>query len=62
MDGPRDYRPKQSKPDRERQISNDTAYMWNLKMIQMNLKTDSQTEKTSLWLPKGKGGMHKLGV
>ena len=48
MDGPRDYRPKQSKPDRERQISNDTAYMWNLKMIQMNLKTDSQTEKTSL--------------
>ena len=34
--------------------------MWNLKkMIQMNLFTkteiDSQTRKTNLWLPKGKG-------
>ena len=33
--------------------------MWNLKkMIQMNLFTkqeiDSQTQKTNLWLPKGK--------
>ena len=31
MDGPRDYRTKWSKLDRERQISYDIAYMWNLK-------------------------------
>ena len=29
------------------------TYMWNLKIIQMNLFT-KQTEKTNLWLPKGK--------
>ena len=40
MDGPRDYHTKWSKPDRERQISYDITYMWNLKnMIQMNLFT-----------------------
>ena len=31
MEGPRDYNSKWSKADRERQISYDTAYMWNLK-------------------------------
>ena len=31
MDGPRDYHPKWSKSERERQISYDIAYMWNLK-------------------------------
>ena len=39
MDGPRDYQTKWSKPDRERQISPDIAYMWNpkkKKKIQMN--------------------------
>ena len=42
MDGPRDYHTKWSKPDRERQMSYDIAYMWNLKkkkMIQINLYT-----------------------
>ena len=40
MDGPRDYHTKWSKSDRERQISYDITYMWNLKkMIQMNLFT-----------------------
>ena len=29
MDGPRDYHTKWSKSDREGQISNDIAYMWN---------------------------------
>ena len=29
--GPRDYHPKWSKSDRERQISYDIAYIWNLK-------------------------------
>ena len=38
MDGSRDYYPKWSRPDRERQISYDFTYMWNLflKKIQMN--------------------------
>ena len=31
MDRPRDYHTKWSKPDRERQMSYDIAYMWNLK-------------------------------
>ena len=42
MDGPRDYYTKWSKPDRERQISYDVTYMWNLKKYiytQMNLFT-----------------------
>ena len=38
INGPRDYHTKGSKSDRERQISSDIPYMWNLKqMIQMNL-------------------------
>ena len=31
LDAPRDYHTKWSKSERERQISYDTAYMWNLK-------------------------------
>ena len=31
MDGPKDYHAKWSKSDRERQISYDITYMWNLK-------------------------------
>ena len=30
MDGPRDYHMKWSKSDRERQISHDVTYIWNL--------------------------------
>ena len=40
MDEPGDNHTKWSKSDRERQISYDIAYMWNLKkMMQMNLFT-----------------------
>ena len=39
MDGLGDYHAKWSKADRERQISSDSAYQRNLKMIQMNLFT-----------------------
>ena len=40
MGGPRDDYTKQSKPDRERQISYDITYMWNLKKnLQTNLFT-----------------------
>ena len=52
-----------SKSERERQIPYDITYMWNLKYDTNNAdeliyktETDSQTWKTSLWLPKGKGG------
>ena len=31
MDGPRDYHTKWNKPDRERELSYDITYMWNLK-------------------------------
>ena len=56
-DGPRDYHTKWSKSERERQISYDTPYMWNLEYDTNELiyKTDSQTQETNLWLPKGKG-------
>ena len=40
MDGPRDCHTEWGKSDREKQISYDIAYMWNLKkMVQMNLFT-----------------------
>ena len=40
--------------------------MWNLKYdkneIIYKAETDLQTQKTNLWLPKGKEGRDKLGV
>ena len=51
---------------RQRQILYDIIYMWNLKSNTNELvyktEIDSQTLKTNLWLPKGKGGEDKLGV
>ena len=56
----RDYYIKQSKSERERQISYDITYMWNIKYDTNELiyepQTDSQTQKPKLWLPKGKAG------
>ena len=53
------------KPDGEKQVSYDITYMWKIKkkITQMNLQTerDPQTQKTNLWLPKGKGG-RSLGL
>ena len=51
----------------ERQMSYDITYMWNLKYDTnepiYEAETDSQTQKTNLWLPRGKGGgRDKLGV
>ena len=59
--GPRDCHTEWSKSDRERQISYDITYMWNLKKKGTNeliykAETDSQTLEANLWLPKGKGG------
>ena len=62
MDGPRDYHTKWSKSDRERQISYDSTYMWNLKkkMIKMNLfkkqKQIHKYRKQTYGYQKGKGG------
>ena len=43
----------------QRQISCDITYMWNLKNSTNELiykaETESQTQKTNLWLPTGKG-------
>ena len=33
-----------------------------MQWIYLQKKLDSQTWKTNLWLPKGKGRMDKLGV
>ena len=59
MDGPRDYHTKQSKSDREREIPYDTTFMWSLKYDTNELvhetETDSQMERTDLWLSRGKG-------
>ena len=57
---------REVKSDWEKQISYDTAYMWNLKkMVQMNFfrkqKTDPQACKTNLWLPGERGERNKLG-
>ena len=50
MDGPRDYHTKWSKSERERQMSYDITYVWNLKYDTKELiyetETDSQTHST----------------
>ena len=52
--------------DRERQISYNITQMLNVKNDTNELiyktETDLQTQKTKLWLPKGKGERSKLGV
>ena len=59
MDATREYHTKWSKSERERQISYDITYMWNLKYDTNELiyetETDSQTQRTDLWLPRGRG-------
>ena len=56
MDETRDHH---TKKDRERKISYNITYMWNLKKNNTNEFTykaelDSQIQKTNLWLPKKK--------
>ena len=44
MDVPRDYHTKWSKSDREKQVSYDIIYMWNLKIINESIhKTEQDT-------------------
>ena len=46
-----------SKSERERQIPDDITYMWNLNYGTnepiYKTETDSQTQRTELWLPRG---------
>ena len=48
MDGPGDYYTKWSKSDRERQVSYDIAYMWDLKKMndtnELIYKTETDTQ------------------
>ena len=60
MDGSRDYHIKWSKPERERRMSYDTAYMWNLKkrykwtyLQNKNRPTDIENK---LMVTKGESG------
>ena len=67
MDGPRDYHTKWDKSKRERQIPYSITYMWNLKydtyQLIYEIETESQMQRTDLWLPRGKGaGRDGLGV
>ena len=63
MDGPGDYHTKWSKSDRERQISYDITYKWNLKYdtneFIYKTEADSQTE-SQFTVTKGerKGGIN----
>ena len=66
MDGPREYYSEWSKSDRERQIVYDITYMWNVKIIQINLYTkQKQTHKhrkQTYGYQRGEEGREKLGV
>ena len=57
MDGSREYHTKWSKSDKDKYY---ITFMWNLKNNTnesiYKTEADSQTQKTNLWLPKGKGG------
>ena len=63
MDGPRDDHTKQSKSDKEKQISYDITHMWNLILkyeineLIYKIETYFQISKTNLWLPKEKHGL-----
>ena len=50
----------------KRQILHNITSMWNLKNDTNELidktETDPQTQKTNLWLPRGKEGREKLGI
>ena len=67
VNGPRDYRSKWSKSDRERQIPYDITYTWNLKYDTNDLFTKQKQahrhRKPTRGYQKGKGvGRDKLGT
>ena len=58
-DAVRGYHTKWNKSERERQLPCDITYMWNLKYSTnepiYKTETDSQTQRTDLWLWRGSG-------
>ena len=60
MDGPRDCHTEWSKSDRERQISSDIAYMWNLekwyKWTYLQNRNRVTDVKNKLMVTKGERG------
>ena len=60
MDGTREYHILSKVSQKEKDIPHDNTYMWNLKYDTNELiyktETDSQTQRTDLWLPEGRGG------
>ena len=60
VDRPRDYHTKWNKSDRDRHLSFDIVYRWNLRKKYTDehiykTEIDPQTWKTNSWLPNGKG-------
>ena len=66
MHGPRDDHTKWSKLDRERQISYNITYMWNLKKwykwTYLQNRNRLRHGKQTYGYQRGKGGTDKLGV
>lgn len=67
MDEPGDEHPERSKSHRERQISHDTAYMWNLNYninaLFYKTEADPQTESRPVAAKGGAGGEEReVGV
>ena len=66
MDEPRDYHINWSKSEKEKYHMISLLYgilKSDTNELIYKTETDSQTSKTNLWLPKGKGGgRDKLGV
>ena len=63
MDGSRDYHTKWSKSERERQISYNIIYMWNLKYDTNKLIYQTETDSDIEYKLMGtKGERDKLGV
>ena len=66
MDGPWAYYARWDKSDRERQISYDITYMWNLKKwykwTYLQKRSRLTDIENKLMVTKGEGGRDKLGV
>ena len=63
MDGPRDYHTKWSKRDREKQVSYNVAYMWNLKKKKKDTNEciyKTEIDENRLMVNKGERGGGKI--
>ena len=60
MDATRDYHTKRSQKRKTNTYG--ITYMWNLKYDTNKpiYKTDSETQRTNLWLPREKGGVGEM--